>query len=363
MASKVSIVMPVYNAERYLKKSLESVTRQTLRDIEILCVDDGSTDASPQIIADFARRDARIRTITKENAGYGAAMNDGMAAATGEYIGVVEPDDYVDATMFERLYQTAVEHDADVCKCDFYSLTSSEGSERTRWREIAPGKAFYGPVFDSTKSEALFFLVMMTWEGIYRRSFIEKNRIVHTTTPGASHQDNSFWFITTALAERYVLINEAHYYYRIDNSASSIHSSDAALKIATEYSLIRDILEERELWNRLKFIYSYFYFDNLIARLAHVAAEQKTEFARYIAGEWLGAQERAEVDRGILPAFLIDELDELSRDPDAYRPEDHRSIEVESWDEVEGRHERTEILTNSISPYSIVRTYKDSIVA
>ena len=104
---KVSLVVPIYNVERYLKKCLDSCTKQTLKDIEIICVDDGSTDKSYDIVKQYARKDKRIVPITKKNAGYGNSMNIGMDKARGEYIGIVESDDYVERDMCEFLYSVA----------------------------------------------------------------------------------------------------------------------------------------------------------------------------------------------------------------------------------------------------------------
>lgn len=99
---KVSIVIPIYNVERYLRQCLDSVVNQTLKDIEIICVDDGSTDSSPDIIKEYVDKDPRVKVITKPNSGYGNSMNRGFDMAEGEYIGIVESDDYADPDMFEN---------------------------------------------------------------------------------------------------------------------------------------------------------------------------------------------------------------------------------------------------------------------
>ena len=110
---RVSIIIPTYNVETYLKECLDSVANQTLRDIEIICVNDGSTDDSLSILEDYQRKDDRIKIISKPNAGYGHTMNVGFDAATGEYIGIVEPDDYVELDMYETLYNEAIKNDVD----------------------------------------------------------------------------------------------------------------------------------------------------------------------------------------------------------------------------------------------------------
>ena len=121
----VSILVPVYNMERYLEKCFDALTRQTLDDIEIIAVDDGSTDASPRILARYAENDWRVKIITKPNSGYGASMNRGLDEARGDYIGIVEPDDYPDRVMFEKLYKAAEKHKCDLVKCNYYRMYDS----------------------------------------------------------------------------------------------------------------------------------------------------------------------------------------------------------------------------------------------
>ena len=108
---KVSVVIPVYNVERYLRQCLDSVINQTLKEIEIIIVNDGSKDSSLSIIKEYAAADNRITVIDKPNGGYGESMNRGFDKATGEYIGIIESDDYAELDMFEKLYATACEHD------------------------------------------------------------------------------------------------------------------------------------------------------------------------------------------------------------------------------------------------------------
>jgi glycosyltransferase involved in cell wall biosynthesis len=117
---KVSVIVPIYNVEKYLRQCLDSVVNQTLRDIEIICVNDGSPDKCPQIADEYAARDDRIIVIHQPNGGYGVAVNKGIAAATGEYVAIVEPDDFIDSNMYQTLYETAKKNNTDVVKSAFY---------------------------------------------------------------------------------------------------------------------------------------------------------------------------------------------------------------------------------------------------
>ena len=125
MAPFVSVIIPVYNAEKYLRECLDSVVNQTLRDIEIICVDDGSTDSSPAVLAEYAARDSRVRVLTQENAGVGPARNAGIRAARGEFVAFLDPDDLLpDASVYEALYFYAKENRVRVCGGGVCSLAN-----------------------------------------------------------------------------------------------------------------------------------------------------------------------------------------------------------------------------------------------
>ena len=117
---KVSVIVPVYNVERYIAKCLDSILAQTLEDIEIICIDDGSTDNSGMILDQYASKDERVRVRHKKNSGYGAAMNVGIAMAEGEYVGIVESDDRIADDMYETLYKAARDNKLDMVKSDAY---------------------------------------------------------------------------------------------------------------------------------------------------------------------------------------------------------------------------------------------------
>ena len=104
---KVSIIVPVYNVEKYLKRCLDSITNQTLKELEIICINDGSTDNSLKILKQYAHKDKRISIINKQNEGLSVARNTGMEAASGEYIGFVDSDDWIDLDFYKKLYTTA----------------------------------------------------------------------------------------------------------------------------------------------------------------------------------------------------------------------------------------------------------------
>src|SRR5574344_2619201 len=130
--AKVSIILPIHDVEKYLRECLDSVISQTLTDIEIICVNDGSPDNCKIIIEEYAQKDKRIIVINKKNGGYGQACNVGLDAATGEYLAILEPDDYIEPQMYEDLYEAAVKNSLDIVKSCFYDNLQSKTLTRCK---------------------------------------------------------------------------------------------------------------------------------------------------------------------------------------------------------------------------------------
>ena len=247
--AKVSVVVPVYNVEKYLTECLDSIINQTLEDIEIICVNDGSTDSSLEILNNYAQKDKRIIVINKANSGYGNTMNIGINASTGEYIGIIESDDFADKNMFEDLYKTAKENDADIVKSDWYHYWSKNKFSRKNNR-ISHAKAF--KLTNSKQDKSLLRIDPSVWSAIYKRDFLNKYNIRFLETPGASYQDLAFSFKVFALAERVILTDKAYLYYRQDNMNSSVKSKTKVYCVCDEYNEIDRFLDE---YPQLKFEY------------------------------------------------------------------------------------------------------------
>lgn len=132
---KVSIIVPVYNVEKFLEKCLDSLTNQTLKDIEIICVNDGSTDKSFEILNNYAKQDLRIKIINQKNSGLSAARNSGMNIAQGKYIGFVDSDDWVDLDFFEKLYNVAIKNNADISTASIIRWRKRNTKYRIKYSE------------------------------------------------------------------------------------------------------------------------------------------------------------------------------------------------------------------------------------
>lgn len=302
---RVSVVVPVYNVETYLRECMDSLVRQTLRDIEIICVDDGSRDGSPGILREYAEKDSRIVLIRQENSGYGKAMNTGMDRAKGEYLGIVEPDDYVDLTMFEDLYRQAAEENLDLVKADYCRFTtdSAEETRTFRYTHLSGKPGDYGKVFRPAERTESFFYVMNTWAGIYRLSFLREHGIRHQETPGASYQDNGFWFQTFLYAERAMILDRAYYRVRRDNPNSSVRNPEKVYAMNREYDYIRGILEKDPAqWERMKGVYWRLRIRNCGATMRRIAPEYRQEYQQAVSREMKAGLEAGEYRPEDFPA-------------------------------------------------------------
>ena len=249
MFPKVSIVVPVYNVESYLRQCLDSIVKQTLLNIEIICVNDGSTDNSLTILKEYAAKDQRIKIINKPNSGYGDSMNIGIQGCSGEYIGIVESDDFAKPEMFESLYNVAIKNDLDVARCHFYTYKQKNGAIK----KIDACKMESNVLINPQEDVSPFLQWPSVWANIYRRTFIKKNNIKFLETPGASYQDTSFIFKVYACAKRLMLIDSALIYYRI-HEQSSIKSKDKVFCICDEFEEIINFCKDKMLYEKLKYL-------------------------------------------------------------------------------------------------------------
>ena len=301
--AKVSIILPIYNVQEYLRQCLDSVVSQTLEDIEILCVNDGSTDNSLEIIQEYAARDSRIVVITGPNGGYGKAMNKGLDRATGEYIGIVEPDDYVVPEMYEELYHAAKEQDLDLVKADFYRFTTNEqGEESLQYELLDKEKKRYGELLFPAEDPSCLRFTLNTWSGIYRRAFLEKYAIRHNETPGASFQDNGFFFQTFVYAQRAMILNKPYYRNRRDNPNSSVKSKEKVYCMNVEYDYIRDLLmRDRALWERFQYMYWWKKYHNYLFTYGRIDDSYKAEYMSRMQQEYKRAMQLGQLSPEVFP--------------------------------------------------------------
>ncbi|WP_165057046.1 MULTISPECIES: glycosyltransferase [unclassified Adlercreutzia] len=238
---KASIIVPVYNVERYLRQCLDSLLHQTLQDFEVICVDDGSTDGSLPILREYEKRDSRFKVITKSNAGYGHSLNVGFAAATGDYVGVLESDDFCDVTMLESMVGCAEASDVDIVRADvkYYWSIPCDKTEEIHFND----QAICGFVLDPREHVECFHLPSALWATLVRRSVITDNELKLQETPGAAYQDTAFSFMLWACAQTAYLMRESFVYYRQDNESSSINQKDKIYSVPAEYDYLERFLK------------------------------------------------------------------------------------------------------------------------
>lgn len=318
--AKVSIIIPVYNVEEYLHECMESVVNQTLKDIEIICVNDGSTDGSPGILQEYAQNDKRIVLIDKANGGYGHAMNCGLDRASGEYIGIVEPDDFVPLEMYEELYEKAVFNDLDFVKADFYRFKTMENGERELvCNHLSQKERDYNKVFNPSMTPEALRYIMNTWSGIYKRSFLEEYHIRHHETPGASYQDNGFWIQTFVFAKRAMILDKPYYMNRRDNPNSSVNSREKVYCINQEYDYIRGLLmRDPVLWERFQYMYWFKKYHNYMGTVWRIAEEYRHEYILRFAAELSRARAKGELKQNVFSKRDWINITSLMSDPEEY---------------------------------------------
>lgn len=218
---KVSVIIPIYNAYDYLRPAMDSVIDQTLREIEIICIDDGSTDQSLEILKEYQRMDQRVRIATETNAGPALARNNGLRRARGEYVAFLDADDFFEPTLLERLYNEAQEKDLDIAiaKYDIYNSKKASFRENV---ESDHGNIYEGGVVTSKNEHPDYILQSTTgsaWNKLFRRSFLlEKN--ISFLTEVKMFEDVYFTVSALAFAERVGKVSEVLIHHRIYNEQS-----------------------------------------------------------------------------------------------------------------------------------------------
>jgi len=288
---KVSVIMPSLNVMQYINECVDSVINQTLKDIEIICVDAGSTDGTLEELHRYAETDSRLKVIISEKKSYGHQMNLGIKAASGKYIGIVETDDYVPEHMYKRLCDVAKEKDVQIVKANFSRFTG-DGDERVFVPDnIVNRVEYYDCVLNPKDDPKLLTTGFYTTAGIYLREFLCKNEILYNESPGASYQDNGFFFQTFCCAEKVFFIEDNLYKIRRDNPCSSFHSKEKVYAMSNEYDFIYKFLCKDPIRKqRFSSAYWYMKYHNYCHTLNRVGFKYKLEFIKHFSNEFADAE-------------------------------------------------------------------------
>ena len=223
---KITIIMPSYNEISYIEECIESVINQTLQDIEIICVDGESNDGTLEILKKYAKSDSRIQVLTSNKKSYGHQVNLGISKAKGDYISIIETDDFIENNMLERLYDLSKGGTVDIIKSSFYHYDDSDEENPKISMDNNKHMLPTNKIFTLEEEPYFVFGHPSVWAGIYRREFLRDNDIKMVEEKGGGWVDNPFFHETAILAKSIIYINEAFYYYRESNPDSSSNNFD-----------------------------------------------------------------------------------------------------------------------------------------
>ena len=248
---KASIILPVYNVAPYLPKCLDSLLNQTLSDIEIICVNDGSKDNSLAVLEEYAARDARIVIIDQQNSGPGVARNRGIEAAKGEYIGFVDPDDWVDINMYEQMYNVARSEDADLIECGI--LVHNEKNNQTKlkveFQDVIRGRSFNW----QDHPAYLFQGITAAWNKFCRASLLKEKQIRFSS--GYCAEDHVFTIALRLFAQKVIYLPQPFYHYLTRTGSLTQHLSTINLKVPLFLADVASLLQREGSYERLKELY------------------------------------------------------------------------------------------------------------
>ncbi|MBP2657251.1 MAG: hypothetical protein H6Q69_283 [Firmicutes bacterium] len=243
---KVSVILPSLNVADYIEECIRSAMNQTLKNLEIISVDAGSEDGTVEILKKCEQEDSRIKLLTSGLKSYGKQVNMGIEAAKGEYIAILETDDFVDLHMYEDLYNVAKKNNADFVLADFDRFFENEKGIRERitintWKD---NPEIYGKILKAKELSELYHINPNLWRGIYKKKFIVNNNIRLNETFGAAYQDICYMHRVIMHAKRALFVPESYYRYRIDREGSSVNSVKGLQYSYQEYKLL---LEKSEV--------------------------------------------------------------------------------------------------------------------
>ena len=253
---KISVVIPVYNIERYLEECLDSVIGQTLESIEIIVINDGSTDNSLKIIEKYQKKDSRIILVTQENKGVSEARNKGIELASGEYVTFIDGDDFVDLKMYEELYKNSENADIVFSNMNIYN-DKTKKSKHLDFK-LPFEKEEYGIFYFK-------YSFIGVYNKIYKRSFLLKNNLFFEKD--LRYEDILFTLKACLYAKKYKFVKKNHYFYRVGRNGSITTTDDETLKIREFKKIIKLIEKEENIYEDIDFSYARIYFEKISMKL------------------------------------------------------------------------------------------------
>ena len=283
---KVSVIIPVYNVEKYLKKCLDTVINQTLKDIEIICVDDGSTDNSLNILDEYQKSDSRIKILNQENKGPGEARNLALKNINGEYVFFLDSDDWIELDALEKLYDNATANDSDLV---FFNSIEHLPNNQDRERIFYVLEKFKDSVFDYTVEKRLVLnSFFVPWSKLYRTSFILENNLKYPPFP--LFVDVSFHVANTSLARRITYLPEKLYHYNKLNESSVQNTKIKMNRSKVIFDVINHVenfLKENNLFKEFELNFSEFKIKQSKILFDNIDDDSKEEFYQILRKNYL----------------------------------------------------------------------------
>ena len=235
----VSIIVPVYNTEKYLRRCMDALVGQTISSdqIEFIVINDGSTDSSPRILEEYEKNyPGIVRVFNRSNGGQAAARNFGITKARGDYIGFADSDDYIDTTLYEKLYALAIKEDADMVECHYHSMLEQTTPDCScGYKEIRTR----GTIKEHESVRELFIDPQVSpWNKLYRKSIIVENNI--TFPEGIIYEDTSFYIKALPFIKKHAYLDEKLVYYCVRNGSTMTANKNRVTDI---FKVFDDIVE------------------------------------------------------------------------------------------------------------------------
>lgn len=254
----ISIVIPVYNIENYLEKCLDSLINQTFKDIEVICVNDGSKDKSLDILNEYAKKDSRFKIINQENSGSGSARNNGLNNAQGKYVQFLDGDDYFEPEMLEKLYNLAENHKADIAVCssrkvdDEGNITETRNPNSPLNLNLIPFNKVFN--YEDFPNDIFSLTGTVPWNKLYLRKMLVKNNLKFPKLTGPD--DLCFVHMAIVCAEKIVAIDDELINYRYNRPGSvQTYRANHTIDIIRAFLYIKNFLIEKDVFNFLEIAY------------------------------------------------------------------------------------------------------------
>ncbi len=295
---KVSVLIPCYNVADYLVQCLDSVSNQTLTDIEIICINDGSTDSTLDIIKQYSEKDSRFIIIDKPNEGYGKSMNRGLDVVSGEYVAIVESDDWIESDALELLYNTAKENNADMVKADYVFVDNATGRQTKSW-SMSLADNLKNRVFCPVEQNVN---IMWTghpsiWTCLYSKKMLMDNNIRFVESDGAAFQDMGFKVKTFAVAQRFIYIPRVVLYYRKHANNSDRNNSKIFAVSYAHDDVDSWIDASRPDLKRINKILIRCRFANYVWNLRRLSGRAKRDFRKRFQREFASYYKSGEMEK------------------------------------------------------------------